>query len=51
MGRSDRNSIGSYAEKAGVTQADLSGKTHQKIHAQARQCEDKDERTNSVIIG
>ena len=51
MGRSDRNSIGSDAEKAGVAQADLSGKTHQQIHTQARQREDKDERANPVIVG
>ena len=51
MGRPDRNGIGPDAEKAGVAQADLSGEAHQKIEAETRQCEDKDERRNPVIIG
>jgi len=51
MGGSDRNGIGSYAEEAGVTQADLSGETHQKIEAETRQREDKDQCRYPVIIG
>src|SRR5215510_7337679 len=50
MSGTDRDRIGTDAEKAGVAQADLSGETHEQVEARNRQRENENERADAIVV-
>ena len=50
MSRTNRDRIGTDAEKAGVAKADLSGETHEQIEACNRQRKNENERADAIVV-
>src|SRR5262249_3602207 len=50
MSGTNRDRIGTYAEKASMAQADLSGKTHEQVEACNGQRKNENERANAIVV-